>query len=119
MVFSALFLGLPRLIASVFTDDPQVLQIAVDYLVILGISQSAMAIEIILEGAFSGAGNTIPPMMVMLPCSVARIPLAWYLAFELGWGVNGIWWTLTITTGVKAVVLAYWFALGRWKRKKL
>jgi putative MATE family efflux protein len=118
-IFSALFLGLPGLIASVFTDDPQVLRIAVDYLVILGLSQSAMAVEIILEGAFSGAGNTIPPMVVMLPCSLARIPLAWYLAFELGWGVNGIWWTLTITTGVKAAILAYWFALGRWKRKKL
>jgi putative MATE family efflux protein len=119
MIFSALFIGLPRVIASIFTDDPQVLKIAVDYLVILGLSQSAMAFEIILEGAFSGAGNTIPPMAVMLPCSVARIPLAWYLAFELGWGVNGIWWTLTITTGLKAVILAYWFMLGRWKRKKL
>jgi Na+-driven multidrug efflux pump len=61
----------------------------------------------------------MPPMLVMLPGSVARIPLAWYLAFELDWGINGIWWTLTITTGLKAAVLAYWFALGRWKYKKV
>ena len=119
LVFSAAFIGIPQAIASVFTNDPVVLSIATDYLIILGLSQSAMAVEIILKGAFSGAGDTIPPMLVMLPGSLARIPLAWYLAFDLGWGINGIWWTLTITTGLKAAVLAYWFSLGRWKRKKL
>jgi len=119
LVFTALFLGIPETIASVFSDDPQVVAITVDYLIILGLSQSAMAIEIILEGAFSGAGDTMPPMLVMLPGSLARIPLAWWLAFELGWGINGIWWTLTITTGIKAIILAYWFGLGHWKRKKL
>jgi len=119
LIFSALLVGMPGLITSVFTDDPQVRRVAIDYLIILGLSQSAMAVEIILEGAFSGSGNTIPPMAVMLPGSAARIPLAWYLAFHLDWGVNGIWWTLTITTGLKAVILAWWFSLGRWKRKKL
>lgn len=119
LVFTVLFIGIPGTIAAVFSDDPSVQKIATDYLIILGISQAAMAVEIILEGAFSGAGDTMPPMLVMLPGSLARIPLAWYLAFELDWGINGIWWTLTITTGLKAVILAYWFALGRWKSKKL
>lgn len=119
LVFSFFFLVFPDAIASVFTDNPEVHRIAVGYLIILGLSQFAMAVEIILEGAFSGSGDTIPPMVVMLPGSIARIPLAWYLAFELGWGIEGIWWTLTITTTLKAVVLAYWFRLGRWKLKKV
>lgn len=119
LVFTVFFLAIPETIASIFSDDPRVVAITVDYLIILGLSQSAMAIEIILEGAFSGAGDTMPPMLVLLPGSLARIPLAWWLAFELGWGINGIWWTLTITTGLKALILAYWFGLGHWKRKKL
>jgi putative MATE family efflux protein len=119
LIFSVAFIGFPELIAGLFTDDPRVMTIAVDYLIILGLSQTAMAFEIILEGAFSGAGDTIPPMVVMLPASLARIPLAWYLAFSLGWGINGIWWTLTITTGFKAIWIALWFARGNWKRKKL
>jgi putative MATE family efflux protein len=119
LIFSAAFIGLPGAIAGVFTDDPEVRRIAIDYLIILGFSQAAMAFEIILEGAFSGAGNTIPPMVVMLPGSLLRIPLAWYLAFQLDWGINGIWWTLTITTSLKAVVLAWWFSLGRWKLRAL
>ena len=119
LVFGAAFIGVPGWIAGLFTDDPATKAIAIDYLRILGLSQSAMAVEIILEGAFSGSGDTLPPMLVMIPASLARIPLAWLLAFEWGWGINGIWWTLTITTGFKAVVLGYWFYLGRWKRKKL
>lgn len=119
LIFSIVLVGVPGLIVGVFTNDPEVHHMAVDYLVILGLSQTGMAFEIILEGAFSGAGNTLPPMVVMLPGSLARIPLAWYLAFHLNWGINGIWWTLTITTGIKAVLLAWWFSLGRWKRKQL
>jgi len=119
MIITVLFLSIPRSIAGIFTTDPEVLAIATDYLIILGLSQSTMAIEIILEGAFSGAGDTVPPMMVSIPGAVARIPLAYYLAFTLGWGINGIWWTLTITTVVKAVVLAGWFRRGKWRFKKV
>ena len=119
LAISALFLLVPELIAGVFTDDPAVLRIAVDYLRILGLSQFSMAVEIILEGAFSGAGDTLPPMIVMVPGSLARIPLAYLLAFEFGLGINGVWWTLTITTLVKAAILALWFARGGWKTRRV
>jgi len=118
-IISAVFIIFPRQIASIFTEDPEVLSIATDYLVILGISQSAMAIEIVLEGAFGGAGDTIPPMLVAIPGAVIRVPMAYYLCFNLDWGINGVWWTLTITSLLKAVVLGAWFGLGRWKKKEV
>jgi len=118
-VIALCFITFPHVIASVFTDNPEVLHIATDYLFILGLSQFTMAIEIVLEGAFSGAGDTIPPMVVSIPGSLARIPLAYYLCFNLDWGINGVWWTLTITTTVKALILASWFKLGRWKLKEV
>ncbi|KAA3636882.1 MAG: MATE family efflux transporter [Calditrichaeota bacterium] len=119
LVMSAVFIILPKYIATIFTDDPAVLTIAIDYLIILGISQIAMAIEIVIEGAFSGAGDTMPPMIVMIPGSLARIPLAYYLAYNLEWGINGVWWTLTITTLIKSSILAIWFAKGNWKKKEV
>ncbi|NOY88598.1 MAG: MATE family efflux transporter [FCB group bacterium] len=118
-IISILFVAFPKLIASVFTDNPEVLKIAIDYLIILGLSQMAMAVEIVLEGAFAGAGDTIPPMVVMIPLSLARVPLAYYLAFNLEWGINGVWWTLTITSLLKAVLLAFWFKRGKWKEKEV
>jgi Na+-driven multidrug efflux pump len=39
-----------------------------------------MALEMVLEGSFSGAGNTIPPMIISIPGSVLRVPLAYLIA---------------------------------------
>ncbi len=119
LVMSAVFILFPKYIAGFFTDDPTVLQIAADYLIILGLSQVTMAVEIVLEGAFGGAGDTIPPMVVLIPGAIVRIPLAYFLAFTLDWGINGVWWTLTITTTIKAIILAIWFHRGGWKLKQI
>ena len=119
IVTTVLFLTIPELIVGIFTNDKLVLKIAVDYLIILGLSQGAMALEIVLEGAFGGAGDTVPPMIVMIPGAVIRIPLAYYLCFNLDWGINGVWWTLTFTSLAKAVVLAFWFKRGNWKLKEV
>jgi len=116
---SILFITIPKLIAGIFTDDPLVMTIAVDYLIILGLSQVAMAVEIVIEGAFGGAGDTIPPMVVMLQGAIIRIPMAYYLCFTLDWGINGVWWTLTITSILKAIVISLWFRRGKWKLKEI
>jgi len=118
-IISILFLTLPKQIANIFSDDPGAIAIATDYLIILGLSQVFMGIEIVLEGAFSGAGDTIPPMSVSIPGSLLRLPIAWYMAYELDFGVNGVWWSLTITSFLKAVVMMVWFKRGNWKKKVL
>lgn len=118
-IIGALFIIIPDWIASIFTANPDVKEIAVDYLIILGLSQAAMATEIVLEGAFGGAGDTVPPMAVSIPGAAIRIPMAYYLCFTLDWGINGVWWTLTITSIIKALIMAGWFKLGRWKSKEL
>ncbi len=116
---SILLLLFNQPLAAIFSPDAAVQQIAQDYMIILALSQFTMAIEIVIEGAFSGAGDTIPPMLVLLPGAIARIPLAYYLAFDCGLGVNGVWWTLTITTTIKAACIALWFRRGKWKLKKV
>jgi putative MATE family efflux protein len=118
-IVSIVFITIPGVITSIFTSDPAVHKIAGDYVMILGLSQVFMGIEIVLEGAFSGAGNTIPPMVVSIPWSIARLPLAYFFCFVLDIGINGIWWTLTITSFFKAVILFFWFRKGNWKNKML
>ncbi|MBN4076608.1 MATE family efflux transporter, partial [Gemmatimonas aurantiaca] len=114
-----MFLLAPDTLSSIFTSDPAVKEIARSYLIIVGYSQCMMAIEIVIDGAFSGAGDTVPPMLISIPGSLARIPLAYYLAIDQGLGVSGVWWAITITTTIKACLLAYWFNRGNWKLKKV
>jgi len=118
-IISLAFLLFPKYIASFFISDPEVVRIDIDYLRILALSQVFMGLEIVLDGSFAGAGDTVPPMIVSVPGSILRIPLAYLLAFPLGLGVNGVWWSITLTTIVKGSMLALWFKKGRWKKKKI
>jgi putative MATE family efflux protein len=118
-IIAILFLVFPRQLSMIFIRDEAVIAVAIDYLRILALSQLFMAVEIILEGAFAGAGNTVPPMAISIPGSIARLPLAYYMCYILGLGINGVWWALTITVWIKAIIIAYWFWLGRWKKTGL
>jgi putative MATE family efflux protein len=114
-----MFFTFPRQIASFFISDPKVIGIALWYLKIVALSQMFMALEIVFEGAFAGAGNTVPPMMVSIVGSLARVPLAYLLAVYWGMGIVGVWWVITFTSIVKGLVLAYWFSRGKWKSQKI
>lgn len=118
-ITSLFFLVFPEAIVRVFTDDPLVIASGCDYVRILALSQVFMGWEIVLEGAFSGAGYTWPPMIVAIPGAVARIPMAWFLADFWKMGPDGIWWAISVTTVAKAVVLYFWFARGSWKHRKV
>ena len=116
---SIIFFFLPKHITSFFIADPEVTKIASQYLMILALSQIFMGFEVVLEGAFIGAGDTIPPMAISVPGSILRIPLAYYLGVHLQMGVVGIWWAITLTSIVKGLLIVFWFKRGGWKKKKI
>jgi putative MATE family efflux protein len=107
---TAAMLVAPDRIAYAFIDDPLVVDVAAEYLRIVAVSQIFMVYEIVLEGAFGGAGNTLPPLIVAGPLSVARVPAAYFLAVTLGMGVAGVWWAISLSTVFKGLLMAVWFA---------
>jgi putative MATE family efflux protein len=109
----------PHELAGVFSTDPQVVDAAAAYLLILAWSQNFMGVELVLEGSFSGAGNTIPPMAVQLPLTVLRYPVAVLLAFSAGMGVTGIWWAISGSSILKCLLLAWWFSKGKWSEARV
>jgi len=115
-IIGLLFYLFAEELAGVFSPDPSVRHAAAVYLMILALSQPFMAVEAVLEGAFSGAGNTLPPMSVQLPLTVARYPLAYLLAFHTDLGVAGVWWAISGSTVVKCLLLMWWFSKKRWAR---
>ena len=118
-VFSVFFFIFPRQIGTVFSSEPNAIEASAAYLKILAVSQIFMGIEIVLSGAFSGAGDTLPPMAITVPINLARIPLAYILAEDVGLGINGVWWAISGTSILKGLAMAFWFSRGGWKRKKV
>lgn len=104
---SLVLIVFPQLIFQVFIQEAEVLPMGVDYLRILGVSQLFMCMEITTAGAFSGLGKTLPPSIVSITLTGARIPMAILLGRWLG--MNGVWWAITISSIGKGIVLLGWF----------
>lgn len=113
------FLAFAEPILRVFTSDPAAIAEGARFLRIVAISQVFMGWELVYSQAFTGAGDTIPPLWISSVTSVVRIPLAWWLAGPAGAGTDGIWWTISVTGILRGLVLPLWFRLGRWKGKDL
>jgi Na+-driven multidrug efflux pump len=118
-VYGIIFFFFAEKITSILTSDAEVIKIAGYYLKIIALSQVFMALEFVLEGAFAGAGNTIPPMIVSIPGTLLRIPLAYFLAISMGMGPIGIFWAITISTIIKGIAVLIWFKSGSWKGKQI
>lgn len=91
-------------------DDPEALEIGIRYLRILGISQLFMTIEIASQGAFNGLGRTVPPSLVSVTFNALRIPAALILSSTF-LGLDGVWWSISISSVFKGTVLTTWYLI--------
>ena len=99
-----------------FTDDPQVVKLAVAYLRIAAISEPFLAFGMILTGALNGAGDTrAPAWAAIVTMWGIRLPLAWLAIFPLSLGAVGAWWAMTISTALNGLLALALFKWGRWK----
>lgn len=98
-------------IFAFFIPEEGTLPYGIAYLRILGVSQLFMCIEIATAGAFNGIGKTLPPSLVSTVFTGLRIPMALILSSPNILGLNGVWWSISITSVIKGVVLISWFII--------
>lgn len=91
-------------------NDQKALVQGITYLQILSISQFFMAIEIGTQGAFNGLGKTIPPSLVGILFNSLRIPSSLILS-STRLGLNGVWWSISISSIFKGIVLVTWYII--------
>jgi Na+-driven multidrug efflux pump len=90
---------------------------AIDYWRVVALCLVPQCWEVVLEGGFAGAGLTVPPMIVTMVITAARVPLAYWASHHGGYGIAGIWAVIAATAALRGVVIAAWFALGTWKKR--
>ncbi len=94
---------------------PTVLRDGVSYLRINALAQPVLAVFFVLSGGLRGAGDTRPPLVATI---VGRwlvvLPLAWWWALGLGWGVVGVWWAFVAGLTVQAGLVAVRWWSGVW-----
>lgn len=92
-------------IFKIFTpNDPLAIEQGILYLKILGLSQFFITIEIASAGAFNGLGKTQIPAKIGITLNLLRIPMALYLSSTF-LGMSGVWWSMSISSILKGLVL--------------
>lgn len=102
------FVFAPEFITRIFFFEPKAIAISISYLVIIGLSEPFMAVEIIGSGALSGLGKTKLCSIISITLTALRIPIAFVL-MGTPLGVSGIWWALSSTSIVKGIVFTIAF----------
>lgn len=106
--------------ARLFTHDPQVIALAVAYLRINAITEPLLAFGMVLAGALQGAGDSMKAMVATFVTQwVVRIPLAYLMAFALGWDALGAWVAMAISSGFSGMLMMYLFKRGGWKKVRV
>lgn len=113
--FSVLLLAFAPWVAGFFSDDPQVIDAGALYLRIIALSIAPQTIEQVLTGAFEGAGDTVPPLLVGIFAHGLRIPLVYLLTGPLGTGIVGVWATIAGCTITASAVLVFLFFRRRFR----
>lgn len=102
LLTSIAFIFFSKELAQLFTNDPETIAFTSSYLIIIGYSQIFMAMEIICNGVYTGIGLPKIPSAISIVFTLMRVPLAIYLMPIFG--LNGIWWSIALSSFVKGIV---------------
>ncbi len=92
-------------IFTLFLPDQSCLPYGMDYLKILALSQLLMMYEMLSSGAFNGLGMTKYPAIIGIVFTGLRIPFSAVLSKPDVLGLNGFWWTITMSSNIKGIIL--------------
>ncbi|SCY39334.1 MATE family efflux transporter [Alkaliphilus peptidifermentans] len=91
------FVFFPSVVMGLLTDQQEVIQIGVTYLMFMGMVQVPQNMSGVLNGALRGAGHTKVPMIVAAAGIWGiRIPLSIILTSYFGFGITAIWVAMSL-----------------------
>lgn len=120
--FSLLFWLAPGPLVGLMLNEQDaafapVIQVALSLLAVAAWFELFDGVQTIAMGAIRGLKDARTTFVVGLFCYwVIGAPAAWLLAFNAGWGPEGIWWGLALGLACSAIILSSVF---EWKMRRL
>ena len=119
-VSAAIIMGVAPGLIRVFNKEPEVIQIGARYLRTVSPFYIFAALAIALGRALNGAGDSLAPMIcTVLALWGLQVPLAMLLSRLWQPPTQGIWWAIVIAMTVHGLLVAGWFATGRWRHQRV
>ncbi|OYW29611.1 MAG: MATE family efflux transporter [Caulobacter sp. 12-67-6] len=111
IVLALLLFPLREWVASAYTADQNAIALIAPALALSCLFLAPDAVQVVAAQALRARGEVwIPTITHLISYGVIMGPLAWWLAIPMGLGVNGIVWSVIVTSFVSAA-----FLLGRFR----
>ena len=108
----------PRIVFGIFTHDPNVLLVCMEYIPVSVVNLACSALRDCMNGFASGCGNYKYNFAVaILDGVVGRIGFALLFGNAMGMGYFGFWLGSAVAGGVPFVIGAFYYLSGTWKKK--
>lgn len=102
----------------IFNNEPGLVEMAGTFLRIAVTGYIVLGFVAVLMNSLTGAGDTMPPMVVGLATvCLVTLPLAYFLPRVTGLGVYGVRWAMVADLVIPAIVFTIYFRMGKWKYK--
>ncbi len=108
--FGLIFITASNFLPSLYIDDPEVIGITASLLGIAALFQLSDGIQVVGLGALRGLQDVkIPTYITFVAYWIIALPLSYYFALNMGYGVKGIWMGLGVGLTFSAIFNLYRF----------
>ncbi|OFY84893.1 MAG: MATE family efflux transporter [Bacteroidetes bacterium RIFCSPLOWO2_12_FULL_35_15] len=111
MSFTAICFILFRNVLPVFFSiEPEVISISASLLIIAAFFQLSDGTQVVCLGALRGIKDvTIPTIITLIAYWIIGLPMSYFFAFKLNYGVQGVWYGLSFGLTTAAILLFFRF----------
>lgn len=103
------------LIMSLFSIDPEIIDLGAQILIILSFIIQFQIAQVITVGSLRGAGDVkFVAMLSLLSVTIIRPVLTYFLAYTLGFGLYGAWFSVVFDQMIRYFVSHYRFKQAEW-----
>lgn len=117
---SLVYLLFNEQLMAIFTSDKGVIMVGAEWLQILSYSYFVYGWWMVSVQAFNGSGDTATPTKINIVFFwLIQIPLAYWLAIQLGWAHSGVFWAVFFSETSVGLFTLWIFKKGKWKAMKV
>ena len=119
IVIGVILFLFPEQIYSIFTSDPEVMKVAMQFLPIWLLILGGAVVRAPVNAFMNGTGNyTLNFLLAILDAVIVRVGLSLLLGLVLDWGYMGFWYGDAIAGFTPLVIFLCYLPTGKWKTRK-
>lgn len=116
----ALFVGAESLARFFVPEGGEAIPMSATFVRIMALTFGLIGLQMIIMGTLRGAGDTKASMnLTLISQWVIQFPLALLLSRFTSLGIEGIWWSFTVSNVLSTALVLFWFRRSDWRTKSL